>query len=219
MSWRQGRSRCTAGLFILVCFVCVCVQTCIPIHLCVSVRPVVTVGVSPVSPHVQKRVTLLSVEEERCIEGNEAPEAVEGSEVMPSVNFSESESVCVCVCARTGVRNTSPQALSRECRLVSLFGRSCLRFVFSLEHSLFSPLIWGNTLAVWQKSCRISHSWSPCVVRVSAVKRQDTICAYLCSHSWHSFCPVADKQGRPRRNTEVRTRVCFSSRFSNHTET
>lgn len=65
-----------------------------------SVRPVVTVGVSPVSPHVQKRVTLLSVEEERCIEGNEAPEAVEGSEVMPSVNFSESESVCVCVCVR-----------------------------------------------------------------------------------------------------------------------
>ena len=67
--------------------------------------------------------------------GNEAPEAAARSEVMPSVACNECESVCVCVCAsETDTFHTNTAA---ECRLVSLFGVSCFRFVFSLESVYF----------------------------------------------------------------------------------
>ncbi len=58
---------------------------------------------------------------------------------------------------------------------------------------LFSPLIWGNTLGLWQKSCPINQCLSACVGCVLAAKRQDMICTYLCSHSWHSLCCLPDK--------------------------
>lgn len=68
--------------------------------------------------------------------GNEAPEAAGRSEVMPSVAYDEGESVCVCA-RETKTFHTNTAALREECRLVSLFGVSCFRFVFSLESVYF----------------------------------------------------------------------------------
>lgn len=80
-----------------------------------------------------------------------------------------------------------------------------LQVCFLAWACLFSPLIWGNTFGVWQKSSLINQCLSACVVCVLAAKRQDMICTYLCSHSWHSLCSLPDKQGIPAWTTGVLT--------------
>lgn len=122
--------------------------------------------------------------------GNEAPEAAGRSEVTPSVAYDEGDSVFVCVW-ETKTFHTNTAALREKCRLASLF---CASGLFLTWECLFSPLIRGNTLALWQKSCLINQCLSACVGRVLAAKAQDMICTYLCSHSWHSLRAPPDKQ-------------------------
>lgn len=192
MSWRQGCVHCAAGLFIFACFVCMCVWACI------SVLHVVIFGVSPVLHHHQQRsyYCLWESTEERCSGGNEAPEnrrEVRG-DAITDIRWEWG-----CVHLHTRVRNTSSNHNSNDggVEISFIVWAFMLQVCFLTWVCLFSPLIWGNTLAVWQKSCLINQCLSACVVCVSAAKRQDMICTYLCSHSWHSLCSLPDKQGIP----------------------
>lgn len=171
--WHAQASWRLSGLFIFVCFC---------LHMCRD-------GVSDVAPLLRKgHITVSdSPAQERCSVGNEAPE---GRQEVGGDATSGIWRACVFEAA-TFHTNTA------ECRLASMFGVRSFRFVFLLESVYF--LLWYEE-TLWlldRKFCPLNECWAACVGRVSAVRGQDMICTYLCSHSWHSLWAGTDKRDIP----------------------
>lgn len=74
---------------------------------------------------------------------------------------------CVCLCAR---QKHFIQTWQRWVWISFTVWAAALLVCFLTWECLFSPLIWGNTLAPWQESHPIHQCCSACVAYVSAAK-------------------------------------------------